>query len=154
MKLTTKGRYAVTLLLDIALFEKQKPVTISEIAKRHGLSPAYLERIAAKLRQRKLLNSVRGAQGGYLLGRAAKDIDLAEVIQAVDENMDTTQCQGQANCHDGVVCLTHHLWSELNHVILNFLQSVTLQDLAQKPRVAKVAHEFYALPTPVLLDEK
>lgn len=133
MKLTTKGRYAVTTLLDMTLREQTSPITISEVAKRHHLSPAYLERLAGKLRQNGLLKSVRGAQGGYLLGKSPAEITVAEIINAVEEKIDTTRCQGQANCHEGNVCLTHHLWASLNHVIFDFLQKITLKDLAEQP---------------------
>lgn len=135
MKLTTKGRYAVTTLLDMVLIEQPGPITILQIAKRHHLSPAYLERLAGKLRQRGLLKSVRGAQGGYLLGKKPEEITIAEIIEAVEEKMDTTRCQGQANCHEGGVCLTHHLWESLNQVIFEFLQKVTLKDLADRPNI-------------------
>lgn len=155
MKLTTKGRYAVTALLDMALLQQQGPVTIPDIARRHHLSPAYLERLAGKLRQKGLLNSVRGAHGGYLLGKTPQDISIADIIKAVDEKMDTTRCQGQANCHEGGICLTHHLWETLNDVIFDFLQNITLQDLMQKP---KLLNKVKALPLPTkisieLMDE-
>jgi Rrf2 family iron-sulfur cluster assembly transcriptional regulator len=155
MKLTTKGRYAVTLLLDVTMLQKNGPVTVPGISSRHGLSPAYLERIAAQLRAYGLLKSVRGAQGGYLLARPAKEIHLAEVIGAVDERMDATQCHGQGNCRDGKVCLTHHVWDSLNQVILDYLKSISLEDLVQDPGIVHAAKEFYnLLPTPVLVEEQ
>lgn len=150
MKLTTKGRYAVTTLLDMALMQPSGPITIPEIAKRHHLSKAYLERLAAKLRQKGLLQSVRGAQGGYLLGRKPEDITIAEIIQAVDETMDTTLCKGQANCHEGAVCLTHHLWESLNDVIFQFLKNVTLKDLVLNP---KLLNKVKTLPTKISIED-
>lgn len=153
MKLTTKGRYAVTLLLDVTMLQKNGPVTVPGISSRHGLSPAYLERIAAQLRTHGLLKSVRGAQGGYLLGRSAKDIHLAEIIEAVDEQMDATKCHGLGNCRNGKVCLTHHLWDSLNQVILDYLKSISLHDLIADPGIVHAAKEFYnVLPTPVLIE--
>jgi len=155
MKLTTKGRYAVTLLLDVTILQKNGPVTVPGISSRHGLSPAYLERIAAQLRTHGLLKSIRGAQGGYLLARPAKEIDLSEIISAVDENIDTTKCHGQGNCQAGKVCLTHHVWASLNQVILNYLKSISLQSLAEDPGLINVAKEFYnVLPTPVLVEQQ
>ncbi len=155
MKLTTKGRYAVTLLLDVTILQKNGPVTVPGISSRHNLSSAYLERIAAQLRAHGLLKSIRGAQGGYLLARSAKEIDLAEIISAVDENMDATKCQGQGNCQNGKVCLTHHVWASLNQVILNYLESISLQSLVEDPGLMSAAKEFYnILPTPVLVEEQ
>tara|TARA_R110002110_G_scaffold404606_1_gene623148 strand:- start:174475 stop:174945 length:471 start_codon:yes stop_codon:yes gene_type:complete len=155
MKLTTKGRYAVTLLLDVTMLQKNGPVTVPGIANRHDLSAAYLERIAAQLRAHGLLKSIRGAQGGYLLARPANEIDLAEVIGAVDEKMDATKCQGRGNCRDGKVCLTHHLWDSLNQVILDYLKSISLKDLVEDPGIIHAAKEFYKLlPTPVLVEEQ
>lgn len=152
MKLTTKGRYAVTTLLDMALMQREGPINIPDIAKRHHLSAAYLERLAAKLRQKGLLNSVRGAQGGYFLSRKPEEITIAEIIQAVDEKMDTTLCQGQANCHEGTVCLTHHLWESLNQVIFEFLHKVTLKDLTQRPNILKHVHTLQ-VPTKISVVE-
>lgn len=152
MKLTTKGRYAVTTLLDMVLKGRTEPTTISEIAKRHHLSPAYLERLAAKLRQGGLLQSVRGAQGGYLLSKKPEEITIAEIIEVVEENMDTTRCQGQSNCHEGSVCSTHHLWTSLNQVITNFLQQVTLSDLVKRPNSLCSFTEL-SLPTKVSVSE-
>lgn len=138
MKLTTKGRYAVTALLDMALHE-QGPTTISQLAARHSISPAYLERLAGVMRAKGLLKSIRGPKGGYVLARPAKDITLAEIINAVDERIDTTRCKGKANCQDGIKCLTHHLWEELNHEIFHFLQRITLGALAQQPQILAIA---------------
>lgn len=146
MKLTTKGRYAVTALLDVAMSSQTAPVTIQDIAKRNQLSAAYLERLAGKLRQKGLLMSIRGAQGGYRLGKDMDLISIADIIQAVDEGIDTTRCQGLANCLDGRECATHHLWESLNGVIFDFLKKVTIKDL-----VNKRSHK--ALPTKIALSE-
>ncbi len=139
MKLTTKGRYAVTALLDLAIHQQEGPITISVLATRHGISQAYLERLAGVMRAKGLLKSVRGSKGGYILARPAETITLADIIQAVDERIDTTRCAGKANCHDGAMCLTHHLWDELNHKISHFFQGITLRSLAEKPQVAAIA---------------
>ncbi|MBS0286187.1 MAG: Rrf2 family transcriptional regulator [Proteobacteria bacterium] len=135
MKLTTKGRYAVTALLDLALHQQKGPVTVSELAQRHGISAAYLERLAGLMRSKGLLKSIRGAKGGYLLAKEPDAITLAEIIDAVDERIDTTRCQGKANCHDGAMCITHHLWDELNDKISLFFQGITLGALAKKPQI-------------------
>lgn len=150
MKLTTKGRYAVTTLLDMAMIQPSGPITIPDIAKRHHISRAYLERLAAKLRNKGLLKSVRGAQGGYLLGKEAQDITVADIIAAVDEQVDTTRCQGHANCHEGVMCLTHHLWEALNDVIFEFLENITLADLANNPNLI---NRVKRLPTKVSVEQ-
>lgn len=139
MKLTTRGRYAVTALLDMALHQQDGPITISTLATRHGISAAYLERLAHLMRTKGLLKSIRGAKGGYVLAREPEDITLADIIDAVDERIDTTKCQGKANCHDGQVCLTHHLWDELNDKIAHFFQGITLGALAKKPQVLAIA---------------
>lgn len=143
MKLTTKGRYAVTALLDLALHQQQGPTTVAEVAERHGISATYLERLAGLLRAKGLLKSVRGPRGGYVLARSADQITVAEIIEAVDEKMDATRCAGKANCHEGSVCLTHHLWDELNHQITVFLQGITLSALAKKstPFLASSPHK-------------
>lgn len=141
MRLTTKGRYAVTALLDMALRQQEGPITISALAQRHGISAAYLERLAHQMRIKGLLKSIRGAKGGYVLAKTPESITLADIINAVDERIDTTQCQGKANCHDGEVCLTHHIWDELNDKISNFFQGITLGALAKKPQVVSIAHK-------------
>lgn len=132
MKLTTKGRYAVTALVDLTINQQEGPTTIAEVAKRHGISVPYLERLAGLMRAKGLLKSIRGAKGGYVLGRPAEQITVADIICAVNEGIDTTRCQGKANCYKGAVCLTHHLWDKLNHEILHFLQSITLSTLAKQ----------------------
>lgn len=144
MKLTTRGRYAVTALLDLALQGGDRPVTVGEIAERHSISTAYLERLTGQMRARGLLKSVRGAKGGYVLGRLAETITIADIIEAVDEGVDATRCKGKGNCHQGAMCLTHHLWDALNQEIFEFLKRITLQALADKPailNIKRVHHE-------------
>ncbi|MBT8121177.1 MAG: Rrf2 family transcriptional regulator, partial [Gammaproteobacteria bacterium] len=113
MKLTSKGRYAVTAILDLAFHARSGPVPLPNIAGRQGLSLSYLEQLFTRMRKAGLVDSTRGPGGGYTLARAAPDITVAEVIAAVDERVDNTQCSGESNCHDGEQCLTHELWDEL-----------------------------------------
>lgn len=138
MKLTTRGRYAVTALLDLTLQGSDRPVTVGEIAERHQISTAYLERLAGQMRAKGLLKSVRGAKGGYVLGRAPEAITIADIIEAVNEGVDATQCKGKGNCHQGVMCLTHHLWDALNQEIFEFLKRITLQTLVNKPTILNI----------------
>lgn len=144
MKLTTKGRYAVTALVDFALNQQDEPMSIAEVATRHGISATYLERLAGILRAKGLLKSVRGAKGGYHLAKPADEITVADIIHAVDEKMDATACQGKANCHEGNVCITHHLWDRLNQQIVDFLTSITLSDLINEPKL--LSHKNQSLP--------
>jgi Rrf2 family iron-sulfur cluster assembly transcriptional regulator len=134
MKLTTKGRYAVTALLDLAMHQQEGPTTIAQMAQRQGISSTYLERLAGIMRAKGLLKSVRGAKGGYILARPANEITVADIIEAVDEGVDATRCAGKGNCHAGKICLTHHLWEALNHEISGFLQRITLSALVQSPQ--------------------
>lgn len=129
MRLTTKGRYAVTAMLDIALYSSDKPVSVQDIAQRQNISAAYLEQIVRRLKQAALLSSHRGPGGGYLPGKDLGAISVSDIIAAVGEGVDATRCGGTADCHDGQVCLTHDLWSDLSAQIDSFLQSVTLQAL-------------------------
>ncbi|MEC9319800.1 MAG: Rrf2 family transcriptional regulator, partial [Pseudomonadota bacterium] len=114
MRLTSKGRYAVTAMLDVAMFAKQAPVPLADISDRQGISLSYLEQLFARLRKRGLVHSVRGPGGGYRLGRDADSISVGAVIDAVDESIDATKCQGKGNCHNGEQCLTHSLWEGLS----------------------------------------
>ena len=134
MKLTTKGRYAVTALLDLAIHQQSGPITVSQMAQRQRISPTYLERLAGHMRAKGLLISVRGSKGGYILARPANEITIADIITAVDEGIDATKCQGKGNCQDGEMCLTHHLWEALNQEIHQFLKGITLSALAEKPK--------------------
>ena len=132
MKLTTKGRYAVTAMLDLAIHHGKGPTALADIAQRQGISLSYLEQLFAKLRRNALVTSVRGPGGGYNLAREAKNIHVAEVIAAVDENVNTTRCGGAGDCQDGQPCLTHALWFDLSNRIQDYLESVTLQQLMDR----------------------
>lgn len=130
MRLTTKGRFAVTAMIDLALRQNNGPVTLAAISQRQQISLSYLEQLFGKLRRHELVESTRGPGGGYTLGRKAGDIPVADIIVSVDEPIDATQCGGKENCHgEGNRCMTHELWSQLNAKMVDFLDSVTLQSL-------------------------
>jgi Rrf2 family iron-sulfur cluster assembly transcriptional regulator len=133
MRLTTKGRFAVTAMIDLALRHDSGPVTLAAISQRQNISLSYLEQLFGKLRRNELVESTRGPGGGYSLGRRAGDITVADIIVSVDEPLDATHCGGKENCHanDGP-CMTHELWMTLNARILDFLKSVTLQTLVDE----------------------
>jgi len=139
MKLTTKGRYAVTAMLDLALRYDKGAVTLADIAKRQGISLSYLEQLFAKLRRSGLVDSVRGPGGGYNLAMEPNKISVAEIIVAINENIDATRCGGEKNCHGDETCLTHQLWEDLSIRIHEFLDGITLGDLVTKPHVQEVA---------------
>jgi len=139
MRLTTKGRYAVTAMLDIALHDGHGPVSLADISQRQAISLSYLEQLFAKLRKSSLVNSVRGPGGGYQLQRQPAAIYVAEIIDAVDESVDTTKCRGSGDCQRGEICLTHHLWEDLSGQIHSFLQSISLADLVTKNEVKEIA---------------
>jgi Rrf2 family transcriptional regulator, iron-sulfur cluster assembly transcription factor len=131
MRLTTKGRFAVTAMMDLALRGGSGPVTLAEISGRQGISLSYLEQLFGKLRRHALVSSVRGPGGGYRLAKPIQEIAVADVILAVDEPIDATQCAGKENCKDDHKCLTHDLWANLNTHIFNYLRSVTLAELVR-----------------------
>ncbi len=139
MRLTTKGRYAVTAMLDLALHHGDGPITLADIAQRQGISLSYLEQLFSRLRKRNLVSSVRGPGGGYTLGREAGNIFVAQVISAVDENVDTTRCGGAHNCQDNQQCLTHDLWHDLSARIYEYFNQISLQDLMNRRGVQEVA---------------
>jgi Rrf2 family iron-sulfur cluster assembly transcriptional regulator len=139
MKLTTKGRYAVTAMLDLALHNGKGPVTLNDIAARQHLSLSYLEQLFARLRRNGLVESTRGPGGGYSLSRAAAEIAVVDVIVAVDENVDTTRCGGNTDCQNHNKCLTHDLWCDLSSQIRDFLSGISLADLTQRQAVQEVA---------------
>ena len=139
MKLTTKGRYAVTAMLDLALHFGDGPITLADIAQRQGISLSYLEQLFSRLRKKSLVASVRGPGGGYSLGREASSIYVGEVIIAVDENLDTTRCHGAHNCQNNHRCLTHDLWTDLSNQIYNYLNRISLQELMDRNSVQEVA---------------
>ena len=132
MRLTTKGRYAVTAMLDLALHYQQGPITLADISSRQGISLSYLEQLFSKLRKNGLVDSTRGPGGGYRLSRNAAEIPVADVISAVDEKVDTTKCGGLGNCHDDHECLTHELWTELSAQIHDFLSNISLGQLVER----------------------
>lgn len=138
MKLSTKGRYAVTAMMDLAIHDKLGPVTLAEISNCQGISLSYLEQLFAKLRKHKLVEGVRGPGGGYRLARAADTITVADIITAVDERVDATRCRGRENCQEGRRCLTHELWTDLSQQILNFLKGITLAEFVERPKVREV----------------
>ena len=129
MRLTTKGRFAVTAMVDLAMRQGRGPVTLAAISERQHISLSYLEQLFGKLRRHKLVNSVRGPGGGYNLARQASEIVVADVVSAVDEPLDATQCGGKENCHDERRCMTHDLWATLNEKMQEYLSSVSLADL-------------------------
>ncbi len=139
MRLTTKGRYAVTAMLDLALHSGQGPVSLSEISSRQHISLSYLEQLFAKLRRRGLVKSIRGPGGGYCLDKATEETFVADIIDAVDESVDATNCSGEANCQEGEVCLTHHLWSDLSEQIHTFLSGISLASLVERREIQLIA---------------
>ena len=142
MRLTTKGRFAVTAMIDLGLNGGERPVTLSAISERQNISLSYLEQLFAKLRRHAIVESVRGPGGGYCLARSAAEITVVDVIIAVDEPLDATQCGGRENCKSEHRCMTHDLWSTLNRKMLDYLASVTLTELVEKhrQRMADQAH--------------
>lgn len=139
MKLTSKGRYAVTAILDLAFHTRQGPVSLAHISKRQNISLSYLEQLFTRMRKHKLVKSTRGPGGGYELNRTPAQIAVAEVIAAVDEHVDNTRCSGASNCHDGRQCLTHDLWDDLSRQIFSFLDEISLQDLLDDEAIRDVA---------------
>ena len=139
MRLTTKGRYAVTAMLDIALHRACGPVSVVDISERQGISAAYLEQLIGKLKRAGLVESVRGPGGGYQLGKTVDAISVSSIIGAVGEGVDATRCHGSADCQEGATCLTHDLWAELSHEIDGFLDGITLGTLVARRRVRHVA---------------
>ena len=134
MRLSTKGRYAVTAMLDLALYSGKGPVTLADISVNQGISLSYLEQLFAALRGKQLVRGVRGPGGGYYLGKMPDEISIAEIICAVDEWVEFTRCGGRGNCHDGKRCLTHALWDQLSDEIFNFLSDISLADLVRRGR--------------------
>jgi len=153
MRLTTKGRFAVTAMIDLALREGKGPVTLSAISQRQEISLSYLEQLFGKLRRHEIVESVRGPGGGYTLARRAEDVTVADIIIAVDEPLDATQCGGKENCHspgheNGTRCMTHDLWSTLNRKMVEYLDSVSLKDLVDQQRQKNAEQNVVLLPRP------
>jgi Rrf2 family iron-sulfur cluster assembly transcriptional regulator len=129
MKLTSKGRYAVTAMIDIALNQDLGSITLSEISERQDISLSYLEQLFAKMKRADLVHSTRGPGGGYKLSREANEISISQIIFAVDEKLDPRKCEGKGNCQGGKQCLSHRLWDDLSDMIEDFLSDVNLQTL-------------------------
>lgn len=137
MRLTTKGRFAVTAMIDLAMRQDHGPVTLAGISQRQKISLSYLEQLFGKLRRHEIVESVRGPGGGYSLARRAEAVTVADIIIAVDEPLDATQCGGKGNCHgenDTGHCMTHELWATLNRKMVEYLDSVSLKDLVDEQR--------------------
>ena len=139
MKLTSKGRYAVTAMLDVTIHAVYGPVSLADISERQAISLSYLEQLFSKLRKHGLVISVRGPGGGYRLGKCSAQIAVSDVIYAVNESVDATKCQGKGNCQGGEQCLTHSLWEGLSSRIEEFLQNITLAELVAKNDVKTVS---------------
>ncbi|HJN52292.1 MAG: Fe-S cluster assembly transcriptional regulator IscR [Pseudomonadales bacterium] len=139
MRLTAKGRYAVTAMLDIAVHQEKGPISLADISERQGISLSYLEQLFSKLRRNELVSSVRGPGGGYKLSRDAGDIFVAQIVDSVDETVDATKCAGRANCQHGETCLTHELWADLSEQIHQFLSSIDLATIIANRTVREVA---------------
>jgi Rrf2 family iron-sulfur cluster assembly transcriptional regulator len=139
VRLTTKGRYAVTAMLDLAFHSQIKPVTLTDIAARQTISLSYLEQLFARLRRAGMVKGVRGPGGGYKLCKKTSDINVADIIAAVDETIDSTKCGGEANCQKEHACLTHDLWVGLSEQIRNYLKGITLAELLEKNTVQDIA---------------
>jgi len=139
MKLTTKGRYAVTAMLDLALHAENGPVSLAEISQRQEISLSYLEQLFSRLRKNGLVNSTRGPGGGYRVARDLDKVAVSEIIGAVNESVDATQCAGKENCHSHGRCLTHDLWEGLSEQIEEFLSGVSLQNMIDQRRVKAVS---------------
>ena len=140
MKLTTKGRYAVTAMLDLAIHEHKGSITLADISRRQDISLSYLEQLFSKLRKKGLVDSARGPGGGYKISRDSDSIYIAEVIAAVDEAVDATRCQRKGNCQNDERCLTHELWCDLSDQIHNFLSQISLSQLMKRQSVNEISH--------------
>jgi Rrf2 family transcriptional regulator, iron-sulfur cluster assembly transcription factor len=139
MRLTTKGRYAVSAMLDLAFHSQLKPVTLTDIAARQTISLSYLEQLFARLRRANMVKGIRGPGGGYTLAGMANDINIADIVAAVDEPLDATKCGGEGNCQNDKACLTHELWMGLSEQIREYLNGITLAHLLEKQVVQEIA---------------
>lgn len=148
MRLTTKGRFAVTAMMDLAMRGDDGPVALASVSERQKISLSYLEQLFGKLRRHKLVDSVRGPGGGYCIARPLTLVTVADIIRAVDEQLDATQCGGRENCHDEHRCMTHDLWTTLNTKMFDYLSSVTLSDLVDRQKL-KLAGKL-----PEILEDK
>jgi Rrf2 family iron-sulfur cluster assembly transcriptional regulator len=139
MRLTTKGRYAVTAMIDLTLHAQDKPISLADISGRQSISLSYLEQLFSRLRQSGLVTSVRGPGGGYRLAMPSDHIFVAQIITAVNESIDTTSCKGKGDCQGGEICLTHSLWQDLSVQIHEFLNGISLADLVAKRDTQQIA---------------
>lgn len=139
MRLSTKGRYAVTAMMDLAIHDREGPVTLADISQTQGISLSYLEQLFSKLRKGGLVEGVRGPGGGYRLAKMPNKITVAQIITAVDENVDVMRCHGEEDCHDGERCLTHELWQELSQRLYEFLDSISLDQFIDRPEIREIA---------------
>lgn len=151
MRLTTKGRYAVTAMLDLTVHGDSKTISLASVSRRQSISLSYLEQLFARLRQAGLVVSVRGPGGGYRLNRASNEIAIADIVGAVNESIDTTHCKGKSDCQQGEVCLTHALWDELSGEIQRFLSRISLADLVARKDIQAIS-ERQAVRALVLID--
>ena len=142
MRLTTKGRFAVTAMIDLALRQDKGPVALSRISERQDISLSYLEQLFGRLRRHELVSSSRGPGGGYRLGRESSDITVADIIYAVDEPIDATQCGGKQDCNGNDVCMTHELWAALSRHMVDYLDSVTVKDLVSQQNDKQQKNNF------------
>lgn len=140
MKLSTKGRYAVTAMMYLVLYEGQGAISLAEISRRQGISLSYLEQLFAKLRKGGLVKGVRGPGGGYQLSRSPTEINIADIIIAVDSKIDVTRCGGRENCHHGERCLTHELWVHLSKQIAAFLSQISLAEITARAKQGQEQH--------------
>ena len=139
MKLTTKGRYAVTAILDLALHETHGPTALADISVRQGISLSYLEQLFAKMRRSNLVTSIRGPGGGYQLSRSKSEISVVDIVDSVNESMNVTKCDGKGGCDHGEMCLTHELWNDLSEQINLYLRSISLEDLINRPEILSLS---------------
>ena len=153
MRLSAKGRYAVTAMLDLSLYGSDQPVSLASISHRQSISLSYLEQLFVRLRKAGLVSSVRGPGGGYYLGGEIEEISISQIVNAVDESIDTTLCRGKGNCQGGEMCLTHSLWDDLGMEIHRFLSQISLADLVSRKDVQSI-RKRQALQAVVLQEEK
>ena len=154
MRLSTKGRYAVTAMLDLAIHHKHGPVTLNDISQCQGISLSYLEQLFARMRKSGLVEGVRGPGGGYRLALPAEQITIAKIIGSVDEKVDATLCAGREDCQEGERCLTHDLWCALSQQIYNYLDGITLAEFIQRPSVKEVIDRQVNVNNRVMLHKK
>jgi Rrf2 family iron-sulfur cluster assembly transcriptional regulator len=139
MKLSTKGRYSVTAMLDLAIHHEAGPVTLADISQCQGISLSYLEQLFSNLRKSGLVKGVRGPGGGYRLSKPASEISIAQIIRSVDEGVDITNCKGKGDCQDGERCLTHELWTDLSDRLYQFLDNITLAQFVDRPGIHELS---------------